>query len=67
MFSETTNQLEVCKGVFKLLLVWLNWKLETPPVADVFLLYSCFPLIFRNTTECFSWCSAIVPVFIYMY
>lgn len=64
MFSETANQLEVCKCVFKLLLVCLNWKLETP-VPDVFLLCSCFPRIFRNTTQCFS--SDIVPVFIYIY
>lgn len=53
-FSETANQLEVCKGVFKLLLVWLNWNLETLPVADAFLLYNCFPFIFRNAAQCFS-------------
>lgn len=61
MFSETTSQLEVWKGVFKLLLVCLNWKLATP-VADVFLLYSCFLLVFRNPTRCFR-----LPVFIYVY
>lgn len=51
MFSKPANQLEVCKDVFKLLLVWLNWKLETFPVVDAFLLYNCFSFVFRNTTQ----------------